>query len=222
MRLNVVCYVAALALLALSGTAHAEVTMHGVLSTGSHSVLVDSVSVTVDTVRQVITTSGWGGDSMFVDTFDFPPLENWPIAMRMFIVVNGRAGVFSLAPVQDSWFIMTEYPPTEPRVMFYQDAGSEEAHGSGPAGARLTALPNMAAGHTAFQVRTQRFGRFAIEVYDAAGNLRRTLSSHAAGTLTLVPWTGDDDAGNGLPEGVYYCSLVQRGASAVCKVILAR
>ncbi len=224
MKLNVTCNLIVLTVLAVTGATHAEVIMHGVLSAGSHTASVDTADIWVDTLKYHVVTSGWAADTMELDSFDFPSLPAWPSRILLFATINGGvASLDLLTPARDSWYLFPGFrPPNEPKVLFFDTSPVEETHGHGVATTGLAAAPTLVGSRTAFQVHTPRTGRFALNVYDAAGNLVRVLSSQATGNVTLVPWTGDNETGQRLPEGMYYCSLVQRGASAVCKVVLAR
>jgi hypothetical protein len=208
----------------LCGLAPGQVLMRGVLSTGSYRVEIDSVNVRTDTLSATYPTAGWGEDTMHLDTFDFPVISKWPSALKLFYVVNDSHGIFSLpSPVQDSWYKLPGWPPTEPKVMFYQQSPVQEP-GPWPARPlRLSVTPSVAPEAVLIKAGLSPGRGFRVEFYDAVGNRVRTLAGTASATGTaLLRWPGGDDTGRRLPEGVYYCSLAQSGASAVCKLILPR
>jgi hypothetical protein len=62
-----------------------------------------------------------------------------------------------------------------------------------------------------------------LEVFDAAGRLRRTLFDGAAGAGSMaVRWDGRDGARRELAAGVYFLRLTAGGAERTVRAIIQR
>ncbi len=216
-------------LLLLVGTlvplAHADVLITGVLSTGSHVVYGDSVAI-MDMgggFRNYVTT-GWGGDTMTVDSCDFtPPLAAMPMIITMFYRQDDSAYKFDVnMPVFDSWYIIPG-TPQEAEVLFYTPMpGVDEYWRSGHACAGLTVSPSIVRAGADLRAEGVTRPSCAFTLYDATGTRVRTLRTRAwTGTATAT-WNGTDDFGHRLPEGIYYCCLDDPANPMVRKLILTR
>jgi hypothetical protein len=58
----------------------------------------------------------------------------------------------------------------------------------------------------------------AIAIYDVSGHLVRQYSSLTTGQV--LTWTGDDEYGRRLPEGVYFVKYTSQSAEQICKIVL--
>jgi hypothetical protein len=226
MRSNVsvgIIVIATALLLAAAPVAHAGIEVTGVLSTGSHTVSIDSVQFIGDS-SYLFPATGWEGDTMAVDTFLFPSMFSPPQMVMLMGTLNGSPLLFPLAaPQSDSWYVIYSMPQ-EAKVKFVWLLGG--VGGRGRPGARragLTVSPSIVgAGAT---VRAERMAGTScvFEFLDAAGNRVRTLrtpvSSSGAASAT---WDGTDDRGRGLPEGVYYCFIADAAGPSVRKLVLTR
>jgi len=100
-----------------------------------------------------------------------------------------------------------------------------EASAFVPSERRLTLSvgPNPSRGECVFHLTLADEGDASLEVHDAAGRRVRSLplSPGIPGERTLV-WDGRDDAGNALPNGVYFARLRATGETAVARVALTR
>jgi hypothetical protein len=73
----------------------------------------------------------------------------------------------------------------------------------------------------AFSVRSA--GRTQVRLFDARGRLVRSLlDEELPAGLQAVTWDGTDDAGHGLPSGIYLVQIVARGLVANGEVTLVR
>lgn len=196
--------------LVLTASASA-VGLNGVLETYAHTVSVDSVIVTYDGGgRATFPTSGWGGGPATVDTFAFPNQPSWPAGLLILYRADG--GLPMAQPIQfpmpEVWYQLLN---NEGRVLFYGQSGVEEEPRFRPA-PWLTVSASIVRAGAGVLVS----GTGLVEIADAAGNTVRTLPVTGA-----AHWRGDDDAGRGLPAGVYFIRLVADGRAAVRKVLLA-
>ena len=222
------------ALLLLAGVlvplAHGAVITTGVLSTGSHRVAIDSLDV-MDLGGgswRYLTAGAWGGDTMVVDSFPCqPPMGFHPMLILMWGTMDGSNFMQPVGNVvPDTWYILNNSTPTEAKVMFsWHDTTLTGVLDHGrlsqrPAG--LTASPSIV--RTGTTVRAERVAgtNCAFVIYDAAGNRVRTLRTQTSAGVASVTWTGVDDQGRMLPEGIYYCCLDGTANSSVSKLILSR
>ena len=84
----------------------------------------------------------------------------------------------------------------------------------------LSASPNPFAAATTIRYQLALPGRVSIAVYNAAGQLVRTLCDQVqpAGTHTAC-WDGSDGAGRAVSSGVYYYRLQAGGRSATGRMV---
>lgn len=219
------------ALLLLAGVlvppAHAAIQTTGILSTGSHRVFVDSLEI-MDLgggIMRYRTAGAFGGDSMVEDTFVFtPPMDFVPTLMLVMGTVDDSAFILPVPDVvPDTWYIIPS-AATEAKVWFHWDVVGGVAEQVQPVYARagLTVSPSIVrAGAT---VRAERVAgpNCAFLFYDAAGNRVRTLRAQASSAgAASATWTGEDDLGRRLPEGIYYCCLDDAADPSVRKLILS-
>ena len=222
------------ALLLLAGVlvplAHAAVITTGVLSTGSHRVFVDSLDV-MDIGGgnwRYRTAGAWGGDSLVVDTFALtPPMGFLPQLVLTWGTVDGSPFTLPIPGiVPDTWYIING-TPTAAQVMFsWHDTTITGIHERGPLGQTrvgLTVSPSVVGASATIRAERVAGTSCAFVFFDAAGNRVRTLRTQAspAGAASAT-WTGEDDLGHRLPEGIYYCCLDGVANPSVRKLILSR
>jgi hypothetical protein len=205
--------------------AHADVQVIGVLSTGSHVVYGDSVAIMdMGGGFSNYVTTGWGGDTMVVDTSVFtPPMGAMPMIITMFYRQDDSADKLDIqSPVSDSWYIIPG-APQEAKVLFYVPMpGVDEYWRSGHSCAGLTVSPSIVRAGADLRAERVAGPSCAFVLFDAAGNRVRTLRTQAwAGTATAT-WNGTNDFGQRLPEGIYYCCLDDRANRMGRKLILTR
>jgi flagellar hook assembly protein FlgD len=72
------------------------------------------------------------------------------------------------------------------------------------------------------RLRPDGTARPVIEIHDAAGNVVRSLGC-TAGTdgAATATWNREDDFGQLVPEGVYFCRYAEADVIAVRKVLVA-
>jgi hypothetical protein len=213
---------------ALVPLAHASVQVTGVLSTGSHVVVVDTVLImNIGGGSNTFTPPelDWRGDTMTVDTFVFPPIDFPPLVVNMWLTVDSSASFVSIPGVQqDTWYVIPG-TPTEAQVMFsWQDITGVDEHGR-PArrSAGLTVSPSVVGSRASIRAERAAGTSCAFEFYDVAGNRVRTLRTQASSSgAASATWSGEDDLGRRLPEGIYYCSLDDAANPSVRKLVLTR
>lgn len=198
--------------------------MQGVLATGSYRVDVDSVAVFVGGGVQFHVTRGWGADSMEYDTFDFERVQEWPMRLRLFGMVD-RSLEFDLnidPPVEDSWYELPDFEPTAPsfkfRLVTVGIGGAQPVEARTPVG--LRACP-LAGGQTMLQTRLARDSRVRVEIYDGTGTLVQVLVDGVlpAGEHSFV-WDGRNSRGQRVATGIYLVRLVAGPDRATAKIVL--
>ena len=211
---------------ALAPLAHASVQVTGVLSTGSHVVSVDSTVISDEGGGfNTFPAPGWQGDSLAVDTFAFPPIDFAPLVVDMRLTVDCSPSFFSIPGVQqDTWYVIPG-TPTEAQVMFsWQDITGVDEHGR-PARRRagLSVSPSVVGARASIRAERVAGTNCAFEFYDVAGNRVRTLRTQASSSgAASATWSGEDDLGRRLPEGIYYCCLNDAANPSVRKLVLTR
>jgi hypothetical protein len=219
------------ALLLLAGVlvplAHADgIQTTAVLSTGSHQVTIDSLDF-MDLGGghwRYQTAGAFGGDTMVVDSFVCNPPMGFPPMIIMLWGALDASPFTQVVPsvVPDTWYIIPS-APQEARVWFHWQfvTGVYEHSRPGLARAGLTVSPSIV--RTGTTVRAERVAgtNCAFVIFDAAGNRVRTLRTQTSAGAASATWTGEDDFGRRLPEGIYYCCLGDAANSSVCKLILS-
>jgi hypothetical protein len=81
---------------------------------------------------------------------------------------------------------------------------------------RLTVTPNPARGPVRVELGSNLPVPATVAIYDAAGQLVRTIAGDPA------TWDLRDDAGRLIPAGTYWCRVATTGGSAVARVVVAR
>jgi len=216
----------ALLLVGALSLAQAAVLTTGVLSTGNHVVSGDSVTIfdMAGGFRTYVTT-GWGGDTMVVDTTVLePPMDAKPMIIMFHYTQDDSAYLLDMPdPVFDSWYILPGMP-TAAQVMFSIDTmvGVDELGRTEHPRAGLIVSPSIVG--TGATIRAERVAGTScvFTLYDAAGNRVRTLRTQASAGAASATWNGNDDLGRRLPEGIYYCCLEDPANPTVSKLILTR
>jgi len=201
----------------------ASVQIDGVLSTGSHQVAVELVMI-MDEAGNMYTfpTPDWQGESLALDTFEFPPIEQPPLQIDLSCTVDGVPEQVSIpTPIHDSWYIIPS-PPTEAMVKFLWLSGIEDNRQSSSRPAILRVRPGIVTGTATVEAARVGVGRCEVEIYDALGNRVRVLTLQGSGEGAFGTWCGEDDRGRQLPEGIYYCTLKGAANPTVRKLVLTR
>jgi len=220
------------ALLLLAGVlvphAHADIQTTGVLSTGSHVVAIDSLEILdmSGVIQRYLTAGAWGGDTMVVDSFVCtPPMPQPPmILMNMWGMLDASPFSMTIPPTvqPDTWYTIPS-SPTEAKLLFHWVfvVDVAEPGQTRPVRANLTATPSIV--RTGTTVRAERVAGVtcAFVFFDAAGNRVRTLTTQTSAGSASATWTGEDDFGRKLPEGIYYCRVDNADNSSVRKLILS-
>ena len=197
----------------------------GFLSTGSHVVAVDSMTVLDRNGGSSCRhTAGWGGDTGVVDTFSYQSESLFtPIVITFFLVQDDSALVFGIPNFMvDSWY-MIPGSPRQAKVMFSGFAGLEEDRRSLLGRAGLTVSPSVVTGQMTLRLQPVGTGRPVVEILDAVGNVIRSLDCTAgAGGFASATWNRTDESGRLVPEGVYFCRYAAADVIAVRKVLVAR
>jgi len=207
----------------LAGPAVASVNITGVISTGSHSITMDTTTITDESGGSyTFPTPGWQGDSAILDTFVFPPMDYPPTQIDLIYRVSSSPNQLSIvAPVPDSWYVIMSMP-TEARVKFIWQTGIEESRQRPAVPMTLIVRPCITTGTTTLRAVNVGGGRCEVEVYDALGNRVRTVKLQRSGTAASATWNGTDEQGRQVPEGVYYCCLGGVVSPTVRKLVLTR
>jgi len=196
----------------------------GWLSTGSHAVAVDSATV-LDCGGGFMfyLTTGWGGDTGIVDTFDFQPEPEFPpMGITLFLTQDDSALLFSTPNiVPDTWYTIPG-APRQAEVLFATLASMEEDRGPLLGRARLAVSPSIVTGQMTLRLQPVGTGRSVVEIHDAVGNVIRSLDC-TAGTdgVATATWNREDESGRLVPEGVYFCRYAVADVIAVRKVLVA-
>jgi len=213
---------------ALVPLAHASVQVTGVLSTGSHVVVVDSIllwDIGGGMNKFTPPVLNWQGDSMTVDTFVFPPVDFAPLQADMWLTVDSGPSFFSIPGLrQDTWYVIPGTPTAAQMMFSWQDITGVDEHGR-PAQRRagLTVSPSVVGARASIRAERVAGTSCAFEFYDVAGNRVRTLRTQASSSgAASATWSGEDDRGRRLPEGIYYCRLDDAANPSARKLILSR
>jgi hypothetical protein len=211
--------VAVLVSLAAFGVANAEFSFHAVLDQMTTVTYIDSVKLT--TPDMFFLTPGWGTQTPY-DTFDFNGITDWPLSIRLFGTLNGSPVARSIYPPKtDTWYFVSPSLPSS-KVMFWRDPGVEESKPAAERQPRLAVIPSVVTGQMTVRLLSAATGKQSVQMYDAVGNVVRTLGCTAgADGFATATWNREDDLGRLVPEGVYFCRYASGDAIAVRKVLVA-
>jgi len=216
MRTKFVLTMAAVMTLLVPSIARA-VDVYGVLTNDSSAVQIDSVlwylAGSVDPVPQV--TPDWGGQAPMTDTFQFPPLEEWPFSVQLFYMVDSVPGEDTIEPVERNQLYPLPVPGSQ--VMFTDSfTGIAERPGlAAPAALRINPNP-LTGGFATVRYSLPRAGLAALSVYDVTGRtaLTRTLAAGRTGTASLDL--------RKLDAGVYILKVTTDCFTATQKLVVQR
>ena len=210
---------------ALAPLAHASVQVTGVLSTGSHVVSVDSATIFDEGGGiNIFPTPGWQGDSLAVDTFSFPLIEASPSQVDLALTVDSLPTSMSIPGVKpDTWYAIPGAPDAQVLFSWQVVTGVNEHGRPGHGRAGLSVSPSIVGAGATIRAERVAGTSCAFEFYDVAGNRVRTLRTQASSSgAASATWTGEDDLGRRLPEGIYYCCLDDAANPSVRKLVLTR
>jgi hypothetical protein len=211
--------VALLLLLGAIGIGNAEMYFGGVIDPRTTATLIDSVMLT--SPDMTFLTPGWGSHPPR-DTFTFTGVTAWPASLVLYGTVNGFPANTTIPdPKADTWYRIGT-GVFAPQVEFGYYPGVEE---SKPAVERLQCLsvsPSVVTGQMTVRLQTVETSRPVVRIHDAAGNVVRSLgcTAGASGAATAT-WNREDEFGQLVPEGVYFCRYAAAGVVAVRKVLVA-
>lgn len=212
---------------ALAPHAYADIQLTGVISTGNHVVAIDSLEI-MDIgggIWRYRTAGEWAGDTMVVDSFVCaPPMSFVPNLVLLWGSCDASPFTLPFNEVQqDTWYTINGTPQAA-LVLFHWDVVQAVGEQGRSAFARtgLTVSPSIV--RTGAIVRAERVAgtNCAFVIFDAVGNRVRTLRTQTSAGTASVTWTGEDDRGRMLPEGIYYACLDGAAGSSVGKLILSR
>jgi hypothetical protein len=188
----------------------------GVLSAGGYRVDVDSVLLILPTGEVYYPTPGWGADSGDVDSASVAETDDWPFSAKAYLRING-AGDYSMAMdplVADSWYLLEDVPPPQPRIKLYVGVGASERSAS-PLPGHLV-VSNPAGSEVRLEVRLSRPAAVRLELYDVTGTLVRTIfdGPRPAGSTSL---SADASA---LSRGLYLLRLESTDFTTTRKLVL--
>jgi hypothetical protein len=208
--------------------AHAEIRTTGVLSTGSHRVVIDSLEI-MDVgggIARYRTAGEWSGDTMVVDSFVCTPgMGFFPMLVMTWGSLDGSPFTRPIPSIlPDTWYIINS-APQEAKLWFHwiDTVGVKEHSRQVLERAGLTVSPSIVRAGTTIRAERVAGPSTAFLFFDAAGNRVRTLKTQAspAGAASAT-WNGEDDLGRRLPEGIYYCRLDDAASPSARKLILSR
>jgi hypothetical protein len=202
------------------GVANADIEFVGVLDPNSYVLVVDSVNL-----RKPDTTffaPGWGSERPY-DTFHFTGVTAWPET----IVMNGTESSIPfhkviVRPKPDTWYNL-DFTTLPAKVKFYGTGYGVVESKPAVELPQLGVNPSVVTGQMTIRLQSVGTSRPVVEVYDATGNMIRSLdcTSGTDGAATAT-WNREDDHGCLVPEGVYFCRYAGADVIAVRKVLVAR
>ena len=88
---------------------------------------------------------------------------------------------------------------------------------------RLNSRPNPVLSSTLIEYQLPVAGNVKLSIYNIAGQLVKTLihAGQSAGTHA-IRWNGDDDRGQHVSAGAYFCKLRAGGTSVTKRLVLIR
>jgi hypothetical protein len=200
----------------LAGTATARV--YGVVSVQSPSFSVDTVEFVIGGNLVPILTPDFGGRTGDIDTFAFADSFAFPEGVWVHYRASGTTYLTTISHlVAGQWFDLQPPGTRRNQVLFYEVGGVLDHPGAQDV-PRMDVIPRVAAGVIRLRV-SRAAGPVIFGVYDAVGNLVRTIAANDDGRAV---WDGANAAGTHLPEGLYYIRVVTPSGTATAKVVLVR
>jgi len=86
----------------------------------------------------------------------------------------------------------------------------------------VTNAPNPFVRSTTISFQAPRAVRASLRIYNATGQLVRTLDGGSGAGLRRVPWDGKDDSGRALASGVYLCRIDAGGSRILRKMLMMK
>ena len=217
---NLVLIAAAVA--ACAGTAAAQDHVLSILRPSSATVLVDSVTLKYQDSTIVVPTPGYGGPGGTTDSADLG-LHDWPgSGIEVFWTRNGfaQSPLGIRTPVQDTWYDIPDSSFSSGRIKFYMGVGGVE-EGSTIQQSRLSVSPNPFSTRGTINWTMAEAGSARLEVFDATGQLVRTLvEGRLAAGRQSATWNGLDNDGNHVGTGIYLARLTTDAGRTLAKLIL--
>jgi hypothetical protein len=205
---------------------NATTSFYGVINPNGHAVWVDTAIVTAPPRPDTFVTTGWGSASVAIDTFHFPDIAAWPVLVVLQGTVDGIRLPYNFpSPASGVWFdfMPVPPPPPNPQAMFYGVTGVEESRSATQPRPCLDVSPSVVTAQMTVRLACPGPARPVVEVFDAAGNLIRSLNcTPGANGFATATWHCEDGLGRLVPGGIYFCRSAAPGAVAVRKVLVAR
>ena len=204
------------------GVGNAQQEFHGVIDPNTKDVSVQTAIIIMTPDADTFPTPGWG-EGTTLDTFDFPPIARWPDTVVLLGTIASQPNVSHFPdPVAYVWYRFEYGSPIAPMALFYGTTGVEESRSAIQPLQRLNVSPSVVTSQMVVRVQSLGSDRPVVEVYDAAGNVVRSLNCTAgADGLAEATWNREDGLGHLVPEGVYFCRYATSEAVAVRKILVA-
>jgi hypothetical protein len=203
------------------GVANADIEFAGVIDLRLWVIQVDSVSL--EPPHMTILTPGWG-EYPSPDTFVFTGVTSWPETLVLHGIAGGLPLHFGYVhPVPERWYPIG-FSLAPPYLWLYGTGyGVEESRPLVAHTPRLTVNPSVVTGQMTVRLQPIGHSRPVVEIHDAVGNVVRSLPC-VTGTngVATATWNREDDRGQLVPEGVYFCRYSTSDVIAVRKVLVAR
>jgi len=151
-------------------------------------------------------SGAWSAAALFSDRDAEPQVK--PAIER--IAENSYGVIYVDYPTGVAWFDISEWP----------EPGVEEKL---PEQILLSATPSLFSSQTSIEYTLPTQQNISLDVYDVLGNHIKTLSSgeFPAGKNSVV-WDGNDEVGNLVASGMYFCVLKTNDGEVVEKLTLLR
>jgi hypothetical protein len=202
------------------GVANADIEFAGVIDLRLWVIQVDSVSL--ESPHMTILTPGWG-EHPSPDTFVFAGVTAWPETLVLHGIVSSLPLHWTIVhPEPDRWYPIG-FSLNPPYLWLYGTGyGVEESRPLVAPTPRLAVSPSVVTGQMSVRLQPVGTGRPVVEIYDATGNVVRSLDC-TAGTddVATATWNREDDHGRLVPEGIYFCRYAASDVIAVRKVLVA-
>lgn len=85
-----------------------------------------------------------------------------------------------------------------------------------------TNYPNPFTSTTMIQIYLSSDAEVLLSIYDVLGHCVYVMNKHQQSGLCQIRWDGNDQSGNRLPSGIYFCRLQVEDFSETGKIILVR
>jgi len=84
------------------------------------------------------------------------------------------------------------------------------------------AYPNPFNPNTTLSFTLPGNATYSLKIYNVAGQLVRTFEGSGVTGLNAINWNGQDNAGNSVSSGIYFCKLISGQFSATQKMVMMK